>query len=84
MMDYLVADQRIIFLYKLKQGRAQQSFGLNVAKVVKIPLPILDLAARRAASMEKEILRKDRFKKLKEAVAIAKPWSLAELTFPIS
>lgn len=41
MMDYIVADEKIIFLYKLKEGRAEQSFALNVAKVVKIPEPIL-------------------------------------------
>jgi DNA mismatch repair ATPase MutS len=41
MMDFMVSDERIIFLYKLKDGRAEQSFGLNVAKVVKIPQQIL-------------------------------------------
>jgi len=50
-MDYLVSPERIIFLYKLKDGRAEQSFGINVAKVVKIKQSILDLAEKRAAMM---------------------------------
>jgi DNA mismatch repair ATPase MutS len=52
MMDYLLADDRIVFLYKLKDGRAEQSFGLNVAKVVRIPQTIITLAEKRAKLME--------------------------------
>lgn len=52
MMDYLLADDRIVFLYKLKDGRAEQSFGLNVAKVVRIPQTIINLAEKRAKLME--------------------------------
>ncbi len=36
MMDYLLTDERIVFLYKLKDGRAEQSFGLNVAEIARI------------------------------------------------
>jgi len=43
-MDYILADEKIIFLYKLKDGRSEQSFGINVAKVVKIPPPIIEMA----------------------------------------
>jgi DNA mismatch repair ATPase MutS len=64
MMDYLLADDRIVFLYKLKDGRAEQSFGLNVAKVVKIPDSIITKAGKRAKLMEEEITRKDKLKKL--------------------
>jgi DNA mismatch repair ATPase MutS len=52
MMDYLLVDDRIVFLYKLKSGRAEQSFGLNVAKVVRIPQSIIDKAEKRAKLME--------------------------------
>ena len=52
MMDYLLADDRIVFLYKLKDGRAEQSFGLNVAKVVRIPDSIINKAGKRAKLME--------------------------------
>ena len=51
MMDYMVSNEKIIFLYKLKDGRSEQSFGLNVAKVVKIPEEILDLAKIHAHKM---------------------------------
>lgn len=68
MMDYLLNDDRIVFLYKLKDGRAEQSFGLNVAKVVRISNDIIVLAARRAKMMEEEIIRKDKIKRLKEAI----------------
>ena len=51
-MDYLLADDRIVFLYKLKDGRAEQSFGLNVAKVVRIPDSIINKAGKRAKLME--------------------------------
>lgn len=67
-MDYLLNDDRIVFLYKLKDGRAEQSFGLNVAKVVRISNDIIVLAARRAKMMEEEIIRKDKIKRLKEAI----------------
>jgi DNA mismatch repair protein MSH6 len=52
MMDYLLSDDKVVFLYKLKDGRAEQSFGLNVAKVVRIPQQIIDKAGKRAKLME--------------------------------
>ena len=52
MMDYLLADDQIVFLYKLKDGRAEQSFGFNVAKVVGIPQSIIERAGARARLME--------------------------------
>ena len=51
MMDYMVANEKVIFLYKLKGGRSEQSFGLNVAKMVKIPQKILDLAQIHSTKM---------------------------------
>lgn len=74
MMDYLLNDDRIVFLYKLKDGRAEQSFGLNVAKVVRISNDIIVLAARRAKMMEEEIIRKDKIKRLKEAIQFISNW----------
>jgi len=50
-MDYILADEKIIFLYKLKDGRSEQSFGINVAKVVKIPPPIIEMARERSIMM---------------------------------
>jgi DNA mismatch repair protein MSH6 len=51
MMDYLLADDKVVFLYKLKDGRSQQSFGINVARVVKIPAAIIAMAHERSAMM---------------------------------
>jgi DNA mismatch repair ATPase MutS len=69
MMDYILADERIVFLYKLKDGRAEQSFGLNVAQVVRISAPIIQLAYKRVKMMEKEIEQKDKLKRMKQALA---------------
>jgi DNA mismatch repair protein MSH6 len=71
MMDYIVAEDKIIFLYKLKEGRTEQSFALNVAKVVKIPQAILDNAEIQSKKMAEEINRKDKNKKIREAIALA-------------
>ena len=71
MMDYMVANEKIVFLYKLKDGRAEQSFGLNVARVVKIPDRILNIAKINAEKMEEEIKEKDKYKKVKQALALA-------------
>jgi DNA mismatch repair ATPase MutS len=50
-MDYILADEKIIFLYKLKEGRSQQSFGINVAQVVKIPMTVIERARERSVMM---------------------------------
>jgi DNA mismatch repair ATPase MutS len=52
MMDYLISDEKIVFLYKLNKGKSGQSFGINVAKVVKIPNEIIELAKVKAKAME--------------------------------
>ena len=66
-----MANEKIVFLYKLKDGRAEQSFGLNVARVVKIPDRILSIAKINAEKMEEEIREKDKYKKIKQALALA-------------
>jgi len=65
MMDSIIANDKVVFLYKLKEGRAEQSFGLNVAKMVKLPQGILTLAERYTQEMEEEIKKKDKYKKVK-------------------
>ena len=52
MMDYLLADDQIVFLYRLKDGRAVKSFSLNVTKVVCIPQSIIERAGARVRLME--------------------------------
>lgn len=40
-MDSIISNGKVVFLYKLKDGKAEQSFGLNVARMVKLPQKIL-------------------------------------------
>lgn len=51
MMDYILAEEKIIFLYKLKEGRSEQSFGINVAQVVKIPKTVIERAKEKSLMM---------------------------------
>ena len=44
MMDSLVKDDKIFFLYKLVSGNVSKSFGLNVARKVGIEERIIQLA----------------------------------------
>jgi len=39
-MACFVEEDRVVFLYKLKPGECQKSFGINVAKVIIIKLHI--------------------------------------------
>jgi DNA mismatch repair ATPase MutS len=52
MMDCILANDKVVFLYKLKEGKAEQSFGLNVAKMVKLPQGIINIAERYTKEME--------------------------------
>ena len=52
MIDDLLADDQIVFLYKLKDGRAEQSIVLNVVKIFRIPQPIIERAGERARLLE--------------------------------
>lgn len=36
----------VIFLYKIKEGRADKSYGVNVARLAKLPSVVLDRAAQ--------------------------------------
>ena len=52
--------RRITFLYKLVSGVADNSFGLNVARMARLPPSVLARAAERAADMETIIERPKR------------------------
>ena len=49
-------DEKVIFLYKIKEGPAGRSFGINVARLAGLPTSVLD----RAASLQKELESKRR------------------------
>jgi len=58
----------IIFLYKLVQGSADQSFGVHVAKLAGLPYEVIQRAEEIQSILEKddEMMRKIKAKKLEE------------------
>lgn len=51
---------RITFLYRLTEGVADSSFGLNVARMAQLPNSVLERAADRAASMQANVASRQR------------------------
>lgn len=49
-------DNEVTFLYKIKKGPAEQSYGINVARLAGLPTSVLE----RAASLQKELESKKR------------------------
>ncbi|ETS87189.1 DNA mismatch repair protein MSH3 [Pestalotiopsis fici W106-1] len=48
-------DEEITFLYEVGEGVAHRSYGLNVARLARIPGKVLDVAAKRSRELEEEI-----------------------------
>ena len=48
-------DEEITFLYEVGDGVAHRSYGLNVARLARIPGKVLDMAARKSREMEEDI-----------------------------
>ncbi|KRX06428.1 P-loop containing nucleoside triphosphate hydrolase [Pseudocohnilembus persalinus] len=48
-------EEKVIFLYKLKEGTCQSSFGINVAKVVGLNNFIIQLAKKKAMEFENDL-----------------------------
>ncbi|KAL2757393.1 hypothetical protein ACRALDRAFT_2016548 [Sodiomyces alcalophilus JCM 7366] len=46
------ADEEITFLYEVGEGVAHRSYGLNVARLARIPSKVINLAARKSREME--------------------------------
>lgn len=75
MMDYEIVngeEDRIEFLYKLVNGKAEKSFGLNVAQLVGLPMEVIQEARVKADEMHEEIEKKK--KKIKV-------WEMLERVF---
>ena len=51
---------QITFLYKLVPGVADRSFGLNVARMARLPSSVVDRAAEQAAHLEHVTLHRAR------------------------
>ncbi|KAK4128927.1 DNA mismatch repair protein MSH3 [Parathielavia appendiculata] len=50
-----VDDEEITFLYEVADGVAHRSYGLNVARLARIPRRVLDVAARKSREMEEAV-----------------------------
>ncbi|KAI0540012.1 muts domain V-domain-containing protein [Xylaria digitata] len=48
-------DEEITFLYEVGEGIAHRSYGLNVARLARIPRRVLDVAAKKSQELEDEI-----------------------------
>ncbi|KAL1895856.1 Mismatch repair protein msh3 [Sporothrix stenoceras] len=76
--DYVGSDggaaEEITFLYEVGRGMAHRSYGLNVARLARIPQRVLDVAARKSREMEEDV----RARRLQAAVRLAKDVLSAE------
>lgn len=51
-------DEEITFLYEVGEGVAHRSYGLNVARLARIPRKVLDVAALKSQELEYEIKKR--------------------------
>ncbi|KAI1813011.1 muts domain V-domain-containing protein [Poronia punctata] len=56
--DDLEGDEEITFLYEVGEGVAHRSYGLNVARLARIPRRVLDVAAQKSRELEDEMKKK--------------------------
>lgn len=51
-------DEEITFLYEVTEGVAHRSYGLNVARLARIPRKVLEIAAMKSKELENEIKKR--------------------------
>jgi len=51
-------DEEITFLYEVGDGVAHRSYGLNVARLARVPKAVLDKAATKSREMEQNVTHK--------------------------
>jgi DNA mismatch repair protein MSH3 len=56
--DDVSDEQEITFLYQIAPGTAHRSYGLNVARLARVPKPVLDLAAVKSRELEEQVRAK--------------------------
>ncbi|EEY18579.1 DNA mismatch repair protein Msh3 [Verticillium alfalfae VaMs.102] len=49
------ADEEITFLYEVAEGVAHRSYGLNVARLARIPRKVINVAARKSRELERDM-----------------------------
>ena len=52
-------EEEITFLYEVGEGVAHRSYGLNVARLAKVPKGVLDTAALKSRELEMEVKHKN-------------------------
>lgn len=53
-----IGDEEITFLYEVAEGVAHRSYGLNVARLARIPRKVLETAARKSRELEDEMKKR--------------------------
>jgi len=51
-------DEEITFLYEVGEGVAHRSYGLNVARLARVPKPVLDTASLKSRELEMDVKQK--------------------------
>jgi DNA mismatch repair protein MSH3 len=51
-------DEEVTFLYEVGEGVAHRSYGLNVARLARVPKSVLDVAAIKSREMEQNVMQK--------------------------
>lgn len=51
-------DEEITFLYEVAEGVAHRSYGLNVARLARIPSKVLEVAATKSKELENEVKKR--------------------------
>ena len=51
-------EEEITFLYEVGSGVAHRSYGLNVARLARVPKAVLDTAAQKSREMERDVQSK--------------------------
>jgi len=58
-LDAVEHKDRIVFLHSVQEGPASRSYGIQVAQLAGVPLPVLRSARRRLAELEERAARQD-------------------------
>ncbi len=80
-LDAIEHGDDIIFMHRLKPGPANQSYGLQVARLAGIPAPAIQLARQKLRVLEQQSLQtqSDLFAELPPSEDLASPELLAKL-----
>lgn len=83
-LDAVEHGQGIVFLHKVEEGAANQSYGIQVAQLAGIPKPVVQLAKRKLMQLENNQITQnthqpDMFAAVEEPVAVISHPIVAEL-----